>query len=152
MKKSTIKRRKRVVPAYPEASPTEAPRSQPATSASPEPLSDADEQTETTSEGPATKRRRPPPPIDFTDYDPGATTKDDAQSSARDQAAVADYARQAQLAAAAAEHGRVDLALREGSNADADRKKMERRAQLLREAEAMRAALRAKEKEIDDLQ
>jgi hypothetical protein len=144
MKKSTIKRRKRVVPAYHEAPSTEGPSPQPTTSASPEPAGEGEEQAEESSDVPAAKRRRPPPSIDFTGYDAGvAPQKKDEQESA---SSMADYAVQAQRAAAVAEHGSSD-----GADGENDRGKVNRRAQLLQQAEAMRAALRAKEKEIDDL-
>ena len=142
MKKSTIKRRKRVVPAYPEAPSADGPPSQPATSTSPEPVSEREEKGEANTEAPAAKRRRPPPSIDFTGYDPGTTNAEDGPSN------ISDYARQAELAAAAAHQNRI----RPSSDGDDDdRSKLERREALLREAEAMRAALRAKEREIDDL-
>ena len=152
MKKSTIKRRKRVVPAYPQEPPTEGLSPHPAASTSPEPLSEREEQAEVSADGPATKRRRPPPSIDFTGYDlapPVSSSKDKKEAktdrSSESTDSMADYAAQAERAAAAAA-----AEPREGSHTN--QQILERRAQLQREAEAMRIALRAKEKEIDDLQ
>lgn len=81
-----------------------------------------------------------------------------------------DYTVQLQLAAAAAEGMQLDPALVDAgrreerqdaaaapqnetpaSERDDEALRTERRAQLMREAEVMRAALRAKEREIDDL-
>jgi hypothetical protein len=105
--------------------------------------------------------------VDYTGYVPEITTGDTQQTG---PAPADDYRVQAQLAAAAAEGMHLDPALADagrrqqerdvspqvpvdGTNVDRDREllRAERRAQLMREAEVMRAALRAKEREIDDL-
>ena len=157
MKKSTIKRRKRVVPAYPEAPFTEGPPSQSATSASPEPGSNGEEQAEVNADAPAAKRRRPPLSVDFSGYQPEAINAEDSFAPNRDEhnakspSGDTDYARQAELAAAAAQQSRLDPSSRGVGEAESDTGKLERRAELLREADAMRAALAAKEKEINDL-
>ena len=165
MKKSTIKRRKRVVPAYPEAPrpPTQHPRS-----ASPEPTSSVpDEQPLAADSSPAPKRRRQPPSIDYTGYMPQTGV---SEPSPTPQDTPDHYAVQLQRAAAAAGGMQLDPALLEAgrrgqeqdatqpenqtsSNAEQERAtlRVDRRAQLMREAEVMRAALRAKEREIDDL-
>lgn len=172
MKKSTIKRRKRVVPAYPDTPRSVAAESQQAVSTSPEPVSPEKEGRQTPTEStPTAKRRRSPPTVDYTGYVPESSARDAPQST---QKAAEDYTVQAQLAAAAAEGMRLDPALvdasrrqreqdanmtREpefrtgGTTVEPDRGnwRAERRAQLMREAEVMRAALRAKEREIDDL-
>jgi hypothetical protein len=138
MKKATIKRRKRVVPAY-----TDSP-SQPGTSTSPEPSSEREESGEADPQPPSAKRQRPPPSIDFTGFDP--TTPDAGKTQS---AEAADYARQAQIVAAAtAAIGRHSYP----EHTEAERKRIDRREALLREAELMRAALKAKEKEIDEMQ
>lgn len=87
MKKSTIKRRKRVVPAYASGSTSMPPHSEAASSpdhaasTSPEPMEDqemtgyapaAGSGTSTDPNQPAVKRRRPQHmPVDFTGYNPG---------------------------------------------------------------------------------
>lgn len=146
MKKATIKRRKRVVPAYPDAP------SQHGTSTSPEPSSEREESRELHSEPPSAKRKRPLPSIDFTGYDPARDNQSDmvAESDSPD---AAKYARQAQIAAAAAaEQERLDKSQDQNSDdPDIARKRIDRRQELVREAELMRAALRAKEQEINDM-
>lgn len=178
MKKSTIKRRKRVVPAYPEAPVTiGSPSETPVSTGSPDPMiEDIDTGSEPSS---SAKRMRLPPIIDFTGYRPDLTTSDPAAYKevnlprrspllsaaplSRAQPATEDYAMQAQLAAAAATDGmQLDPALNlppyhsrtspTTSTDDNERLKTERRATLMREAEVMRAALRAKEREIDELE
>jgi len=174
MKKSTIKRRKRVVPAYPDAHRQEANASQQIVSMSPEPTSpEQDGQQESADSTPAPKRRRPPPTVDYTGYVPENPTTDGPSSA---QKSPEDYTVQLQLAAAAAEGIHLDPALVNASRGqrepdattpqgrdtaantnttatdqDREHSRSERRAQLMREAEVMRAALRAKEREIDDL-
>jgi GATA-binding protein, other eukaryote len=71
MKKSTIKRRKRVVPAYPDTPVTPhiaAPPPTSVSSTSPEPSSIPQDTS------PAAKRRRPPPTVDYTGYVPQSAT------------------------------------------------------------------------------
>ncbi|EHY52687.1 GATA factor SREP [Exophiala dermatitidis] len=178
MKKSTIKRRKRVVPAYPDVLRSDGNASQKTTSTSPEPVSPEQGNPETSrDESPAAKRRRPPPSVDYTGYVPGPSAAD-ATSATRQPSD--DYTVQARLAAAAAEGMQLDPLLMDAgrrqrdqlpriseppgstigqhtAESDRDRERdreqwrNERRAQLMREAEVMRAALRAKEREIDDL-
>lgn len=173
MKKSTIKRRKRVVPAYPDAPRQEGAASQPATSMSPEPPSPLaiDSGQESTQVTPASKRKRPPPTVDYTGYVPD-NARNDGQGET--QRLSEDFAVQAQLAAAAAEGMQLDPALAGAGHHDrssdvspirpserpditnlspqhTERLRNDRRTQLMREAEEMRAALRAKEREIDDL-
>ena len=109
------------------------------------------------SEAPAAKRRRPPPSIDFTGYDhsmelhqpgahPSASQRPDTDQTSKTTSLV-DFAHQAELAAVAA---RIDSQQISGDS-EIDRRRLERREELRREAEAMRAALRAKEREIDEL-
>ncbi|EXJ74737.1 uncharacterized protein A1O5_01432 [Cladophialophora psammophila CBS 110553] len=171
MKKSTIKRRKRVVPAHPDVLRPVSITSQQQQSTSPEstPPAEAREQM-STDVSPAPKRRRPPPTVDYTGYVP-QTAVNEAQRTARDT--NEDYAIHLQRAAAAAGGMQLDPALVEAGRRQQEddatatqqpedhRKgatgqdriawRAERRAQLMREAEVMRAALRAKEREIDDL-
>jgi hypothetical protein len=164
MKKSTIKRRKRVVPAYADASGV----LQQTASISPEPMSPDVEgqQQESTDHSPAPKRRRLPPTVDYTGYVPQDTTEDTARPAQRP---TDEYTLQAQLAAVAAAEGmRLDPALinagrqprpveqavddaGQATSQETEYLREERRAQLMREAEVMRAALRAKEREIDEL-
>ncbi|KIX08298.1 uncharacterized protein Z518_02954 [Rhinocladiella mackenziei CBS 650.93] len=172
MKKSTIKRRKRVVPAYPDAPRPDANVSQQNVSTSPEPVSPYQVgQQESADNTPAPKRRRPPPMVDYTGYVPESSASDGPRSTTR---TGEDYTVQLQLAAAAAEGIQLDPALVDSArrrreqdtavqqqketpanatNAGRDREawRAERRAQLMREAEVMRAELRAKEREIDEL-
>ncbi|KAK5331997.1 GATA type transcriptional activator of nitrogen-regulated proteins [Exophiala xenobiotica] len=168
MKKSTIKRRKRVVPAYSDVQRPDGAASRKTVSTSPEPISpEQHAYQESNDTSPPPKRRRPPPTVDYTGYVPEITAGDTQQTG---PAPADDYRAQAQLAAAAAEGMHLDPALADagrrqqerdvsppayadGTNADRDREllRAERRAQLMREAEVMRAALRAKEREIDDL-
>lgn len=165
MKKSTIKRRKRVVPAYPDSQRPDAPSSQKTVSISPEPVSP--EQAvyqDSVDASPAPKRRRPPPTVDYTGYVPETASSDTQQTTPRPPE---EYRVQVQLAAAASEGMHLDPALTDTGRRSQDREvghsvvadserdqellRAERRAQLMREAEVMRAALRAKEREIDDL-
>jgi hypothetical protein len=152
MKKSTIKRRKRIAPAYPEASSAERTSTspQPGTSASPEPI---DVATEIALEGPAAKRQRPPPSIDFTGYDPESSSSIQVGSSA--QSDYVETARVASTSFTAVNDATRPTAKNNDNENDGslelDRRKTERRERLLREAEEMRAALRAKEQEISEL-
>lgn len=170
MKKSTIKRRKRVVPAYPDVVNATSGAANGPVSTSPEPNASAqDEQQADGDSSPAPKRRRQPPSVDYTGYVPQASLSETTYAS-RDRAA--QFSSQLQQAAAAAEDMQLDPALLEAGrrrqeedastarhhegaleNAAAQQGVLrnERRAQLMREAEVMRAALRAKEREIDDL-
>ncbi|KAK5060020.1 hypothetical protein LTR84_009904 [Exophiala bonariae] len=171
MKKSTIKRRKRVVPAYPDAPRPEGAASQAATSISPEPASPGIDGGESIQGTPATKRKRPPPTVDYTGYVPDSARND---GPGEIQRPTDDFTVQARLAAAAAEEMQLDPALVGAGQHDrrlestplrtsersevspssypqTERVRNERRTQLMREAEEMRAALRAKEREIDDL-
>lgn len=105
--------------------------------------------------------------MDYTGYQPESPTIDGPTSAPK---STEDYTVQLQLAAAAAEGMQLDPALvdagRQQGEQDAavaprnespateqerEEVRTERRAQLMREAEMMRAALRAKEREIDDL-
>lgn len=170
MKKSTIKRRKRVVPAYPDTPRSATGLAQQTLSTSPEPVSpEQQSQHEDRDTTPAPKRKRAPPTVDYTGYVPQSPTSD---TSRQPQKTAEDYTVQLQLAAAAAEGMQLDPALvdasrggrreldnrmsqptetREGDSTVEEDRRAERRAQLMREAEVMRAALRAKEREIDDL-
>lgn len=174
MKKSTIKRRKRVVPAYPDAGRPEGSGAVPATaSISPEPASpELEDLQDSTPNSPAAKRKRLPPTVDYTGYIPEASA---AIRPVSPHKHAEDFAVQAQLAAAAAEGMQLDPALvnsphrhrgielppiRElhrsietatSGHLRGELLRGDRRAQLMREAEEMRAALRAKEREIDDL-
>jgi len=173
MKKSTIKRRKRVVPAYPDAPRPEGAASQPATSTSPEPSSPLaiEGGQDSTQVTPAPKRKRPPPTVDYTGYVPDSARSD---LQGETQRLAEDFTVQARLAAAAAEGMQLDPALAGAGHHDrrsdvppirlnemqditnlsprhAEQLRNDRRTQLMREAEEMRAALRAKEREIDDL-
>lgn len=165
MKKSTIKRRKRVVPAYPDSGKPLDMSVQPGTSTSPEPtVSAPDEQHMASDTSPAAKRRRPPPTVDYTGYVPQTSLNEAAPIS---QESTDHVTVQLQRAAAAAGGMELDPALVEAGrrrrehdatagqqsedNANGSAWRAERRAQLMREAEVMRAALRAKEREIDDL-
>lgn len=117
---------------------------------------------------PAPKRRRPPPTVDYTGYVPQSSLSEAPPSS---QDTTDQYAIHLQRAAEAAGGMQLDPALLEAgrrrqeqdatqseertSNDNAEQehtaRRVDRRAQLMREAEMMRAALRAKEREIDDL-
>ena len=148
MKKATIKRRKRVVPAYSDTPRApESNTSEPAGSTSPEPMEDVQHEQEQEEEdtsfppAPASKRRRPPPSIDFTGYDP---TRGADQQADKENACEA-YVVQARKATEQAERMRIDVITNTVID-DGDQRKAGKRAALLREAEAMRAALKAKER------
>ncbi|OAL32488.1 hypothetical protein AYO22_00510 [Fonsecaea multimorphosa] len=171
MKKSTIKRRKRVVPAYPDVIKPGVTTSQQQQSVSPEPSRPASSREPILVDNPPwPKRKRDPPTVDYTGYVP-QTHVDEARSTTQDT--NEDYATRLQRAAAAAGGMQLDPALVDAGRSrqehdgtapqesednmnvtnEQDRAawRAERRAQLMREAEVMRAALRAKEREIDDL-
>ena len=141
MKKATIKRRKRVVPAYPDATMTEGNTSDAAGSASPEPMEDVQQEEETS---PASKRRRPrpPPSIDFTGFDPKSIQldKENTTTQASDIPAAKPVRSQA-------ERMSIDAI----TNSDDEKQRADRRAALRREADSMREALRAKERELEEL-
>jgi GATA-binding protein, other eukaryote len=177
MKKSTIKRRKRVVPAYAGgANQSEGGASDHAASTSPEPLDElqsgagqelsgyeeaggALEAAEQEQEGqPAQKKRRRPQqmPVDFTGYNPSVgvgvgtglpplnmgVTLNTKPPTTGDQWRAKIIAPTSQP---------VDPALVVVEGIDGGGDKDERKARLLREMEAMREALRAKEREMDEL-
>jgi GATA-binding protein, other eukaryote len=159
MKKSTIKRRKRVVPAYPDV---QRPATMKPSSLSPEPTAlAADDQQMPSDNSPAPKRRRPPPTVDYTGYVPQSSLNEASPTSPDD---TSHYSVHLQRAAAAAGNVQLDPALLEAGRRRQEQDatqpqettngaawKADRRTQLMREAEVMRAALRAKEREIDDL-
>jgi GATA-binding protein, other eukaryote len=174
MKKSTIKRRKRVVPAYgAHQAPSDGAGSDHAASTSPEPMDEDaspaagevfDPDGAATGQ-PAAKRRRPAKghmPVDFTGYVPApAAASSDASSAAAagrlpttgDQWRAKIIAPPTTSAAGAAEQdARIDPALEDGgSGGGGGSSKDEKRARLLAEMQAMREALRAKEREMDEL-
>lgn len=114
---------------------------------------------EANADAPTTKRRRPPLSVDFSGYDPEAANVKDGAPPRREAdktdmlVSPTSYAMQAELAAtAAAGQGRIEPLAVDAYNATLATTKSARRAQLQREAEAMRAALEAKQKELDDLE
>lgn len=136
MKKPTIKRRKRVVPATTEDIPSSASH----ISTSPDP-----QEMEIDS---ASKRIRLPPIVDFTGYRPDARTTDpgaykDAAPGPRISPAPSQYSPQITP---------VDHRVPVPSVQELEARRNERRYLLMRQAEEMRAALRAKEREIDELE
>lgn len=158
MKKSTIKRRKRVVPAQGEGEALASGASH--TSVSPDPQADdIDESPESTL---SNKRMRLPPIVDFTGYQPDGTVRQTTDPSAyKDIGAARRSPLVAQSEPYAPIHppqARSDPTLMNqqraisGTPAEDHWRKEERRATLMREAELMRAALRAKEREIDELE
>lgn len=147
MKKSTIKRRKRVVPAYAGGPPRSEGASDHAASTSPEPMEEQDtggyeEADPSDPSQPGAKRRRPHMPVDFTGYNPAppplSTTLNTKPPTTGDQWRAKIIAPTSAPAAS-----RIDPAL--------DDSRDDKRARLLREMEAMREALKAKEKEMDEL-
>lgn len=157
MKKSTIKRRKRVVPAHGEGDNAASGASH--TSVSPDPQADEmDVSPEATT---ANKRMRLPPIVDFTGYQPDGTIRQTTDPSAyKDIGATRRspligsndlymHPPQARPDPTLASQRRQSVSL---SAEEQHRRKEERRAVLMREAELMRAALRAKEREIDELE
>lgn len=164
MKKSTIKRRKRVVPSYSDNMVVHT--SAPYTNSPEQSMSGSTEQMHSTNtENPAPKTR-PPPTVDFTGYRPEKRHDTPPEPPAEDAAErdtshpvdTDDDKVRRVLAAAAAQGMQLDPALlhAEGENAqtasqDHNQRQAEKKAQLVREAEEMRVALRAKEREIDEL-
>jgi hypothetical protein len=155
MKKSTIKRRKRVVPAYAGGPTPSEGASDHAASTSPEPQDDQDlagyqEADPLDPNQPAPKRRRPHMPVDFTGYNPAppplTSTLNTKPPTTGDQWRAKIIAPTSQPAA---EAERIDPALVVEGGVGGE--KDEKRARLLREMEVMREALRAKEREMDEL-
>jgi GATA-binding protein len=166
MKKSTIKRRKRVVPSYGDSMNSQAS----GTSAnSPNHfIADAAEQTQSTNNEHAVPRQRLPPTVDFTGYRPEYRNQTSPESHAEDidneeipHTAEGDDEKVRQVLAAAAAQGmQLDPALLHDEERPAQTAsqhtsiapgQMEKRVQLMREAAELRAALRAKEREIEEL-
>jgi GATA-binding protein, other eukaryote len=164
MKKSTIKRRKRVVPSYGDSASMQT--GGPSTTSPERQASGYPEQTMSSATNDTTTRQRVPPTVDFTGYRPEKrnetppetrpehTNEEEVPQSADNDD---DRVRQA-LAAAAAQGMQLDPALlhTEEKNMQPGKQthesiQAEKRARLMREAEEMRAALRAKEREIDEL-
>lgn len=162
MKKSTIKRRKRVVPAAieGEAAPSGASNA----SVSPEPqYDDMDISSES---GSAAKRIRLPPIVDFTGFRPDGSIRPTTDPSGYKDAGGGIRRSPATSVQSFANHstrpspafrGQPDGSPQAGHSSlataqDHEQRRNERRATLMREAEIMRAALRAKEREIDDLE
>jgi GATA-binding protein, other eukaryote len=188
MKKATIKRRKRVVPAY-SGTPSLAaltPRSETASSpgelagsTSPEPMADdmdmsGYEPTEPLdSNQPAVKRRKPQGhmPVDFTGYNPATPALSHRSgksppprlpplnagspptSAPLDTRPPLESTGDAWRAKIIAPTSSIDPALQAGGDRPGGEVngKEEKRARLAREMEAMRAALKAKEREMDEL-
>lgn len=154
MKKSTIKRRKRVVPATTDLDAA-ASSAASHTSVSPDPQ--AVEKMDLSGESSASKRIRLPPIVDFTGFRPDgssrATTDPSAYSHAggggRIPAADPTLARYSPRPPQPLQ-SQIELHPHQGFHQDGRRE--ERLATLMREAELMRAALRAKEREIDELE
>ena len=125
----------------------------------------AEQMRSANAKNPATKQRSPPT-IDFTGYRPEkrSLTPPEILGENTEKHSVPqpghsddDKIRQV-LVAAAAQGMQLDPALLQSEEKtdqtaiqDHKRRQAERRAQLMRDAEEMRAALRAKEKEIDEL-
>ncbi|KAJ9654383.1 GATA type transcriptional activator of nitrogen-regulated proteins [Neophaeococcomyces mojaviensis] len=164
MKKSTIKRRKRVVPASLEGEPR--PPSESQASVSPDPQAEDVEAPETPS---AAKRIRLPPVIDFTGFRPDGSSRITTDPSAYKDAgggmrSSAGYSHLSQPTGHTAEGMRLDSSFSQSQQdqmaslsavavtQEEQRRREERRTNLMREAELMRAALRAKEREIDELE
>jgi len=161
MKKSTIKRRKRVVPASGE---NDAPSSASHTSVSPDRQVDP---MDTTPESPQPKRIRLPPIVDFTGFRPDGSARTTTDPSAYKDAGGGmrrspmqpsqGYSMHPQPAQLLAQSGRMGsgqqaFASSSFTTQDDEARRDARLALLMREAEQMRAALRAKEREIDALE
>jgi GATA-binding protein len=164
MKKSTIKRRKRVVPSYGDSmivQNNEAHAVSPNQSAS-----DSTEQMRSANAESPGPKQRSPPTIDFTGYRPEKRSRtppeivgESAEKHDGPQPVYSDDDKVRQVLAAAAAQGmQLDPALLQSEEKNDQtaihnykQRQAERRAQLMRDAEEMRAALRAKEKEIDEL-
>ncbi|ETN42128.1 uncharacterized protein HMPREF1541_04069 [Cyphellophora europaea CBS 101466] len=153
MKKSTIKRRKRVVPAYAGGPPRSEGASDHAASTSPEPMEEQDvggggyeEVDPSAPNQPAAKRRRPHMPVDFTGYNPAppplSTVLNTKPPTTGDQWRAKIIA----PPPGSTSDSRIDPALEQR-----DDSKNEKRAKLMREMEAMREALKAKEQEMNEL-
>ena len=164
MKKSTIKRRKRVVPSYGESMSSQA--SGTYTNSPDHHMADSTEQTQPANTENAARRQRLPPTVDFTGYrpehrnqtPPETGTEDTDNENIPHTADCEDDKVRQVLAAAAAQGMQLDPALLQAEGKDAqaamqyrDPRQAEKRAQLVREVEEMRAALRAKEREIEEL-
>ncbi|RMZ77656.1 hypothetical protein DV738_g4228, partial [Chaetothyriales sp. CBS 135597] len=148
MKKSMIKRRKRVMPAYPDPSRLDDSTPEVAPSPSVESTDDGRQDQPHSSPEPASKRRRhPPPSIDFTGYNPLANQEMKPEIATEPKEEVVSRVDRV------TEHAqRISInSITNHDEDDPDRQRAERRAALLRETEAMRDALRAKEKELQDL-
>lgn len=164
MKKSTIKRRKRVVPSYGDSVNMQTIGT--STNLPDQLMTDSVEQTPSANTACPAPKRREPPTVDFTGYRPQHRnqTPPEPRSEDADHADIPhtadgddDEVRQV-LAAAAAQGMQLDPALlqEQEKNAQAatqysDQRQAEKRARLIRDADEMRAALRAKEREIEEL-
>lgn len=158
MKKSTIKRRRRVVPAHGEAETVASSASH--TSLSPEPP--ADEMDVSSASSSTNKRIRLPPIVDFTGFQPDGTMRQPSDPSAYKDLGSSKrpplVVEPEPYSPLHPSYGRGDPTLAgpqrqvTGASAEEHQRKEERRATLMREAELMRAALRAKEREIDELE
>lgn len=157
MKKSTIKRRKRVVPATASEADVAASSAASHTSVSPDPQ--AVEEMDLSGEPSASKRIRLPPIVDFTGFRPDGTARATTEPSAyRHAGGGIQYSSATQDPTVMRYSPRPPPLLqpqidqRQNFAQDDDRRREDRLATLMREAELMRAALRAKEREIDELE
>lgn len=129
-------------------------------------MADSTEQTQPANTENAARRQRLPPTVDFTGYrpehrnqtPPETGTEDTDNENIPHTADCEDDKVRQVLAAAAAQGMQLDPALLQAEGKDAqaamqyrDPRQAEKRAQLVREVEEMRAALRAKEREIEEL-
>ena len=180
LKKGTIKRRKRVVPAYPPMStadmdkingddrgPTPGMQSQPASQGMPEYVEVPPYVDDASSLPPPAKRPRPPPEIDFTGYRPDLHSSEPPQHPPEEPlsallqraAAAAEETLQldpvllasVEVKVAEQEGAEASTTIGRGQNETEDEWRTRRRTQLVREMDDLRSSLRAKEKEIDDL-
>ncbi|KAK5077898.1 GATA type transcriptional activator of nitrogen-regulated proteins [Lithohypha guttulata] len=162
MKKSTIKRRKRVVPASAEGDVPPSNASH--TSVSPDPHTEDMDITSEPSSAP--KRIRLPPIVDFTGFQPDGSSRTTTDPSAYKDAGTGirispmppnqGYTRHSprpmHVSQAQPDSLSRQLASSSVTTQDGEEIRTERRTTLMREAELMRAALRAKEREIDELE
>jgi GATA-binding protein, other eukaryote len=179
MKKSTIKRRKRVVPAYPDAGndsglsiTSDAPSNAEQTGSARHPASSLHELVQRDIR--ASERERHPPTIDFTGYNPDAindgprevlppimppskkrslsTTTGDGENASGAERGIRSESGRA-MDEMQLDPALVNIGRRSADQEESDREsyKAEKRARLLREAEGIRELLRAKEKELADL-
>lgn len=155
MKKSTIKRRKRVVPAQGEGETITSGASH--TSVSPDPH--ADEMDTSPSSGSVNKRIRLPPIVDFTGFQPDGSVRQPTDpgaykdmSASRRSPLVGSSDMYMQPPQTRSNQPLITQHRQSVSGEEPHGRKEERRAVLMREAELMRAALRAKEREIDELE